>query len=702
MEIDWSKFFESFGIDLEHVAGSNQLIGVCPFSGKKKFFVNEETGQWDSKVDGSFGNSVTFLRRFHDHLVSDTAASDFGELADAKKLPIEAFIGKVLYNRLNKQYIIPAVSREGKVADLCRWGKGFPGIMRSVGSELHLMFADRLYSEMKEDKSADVCICEGEFDAIALSWLFSKTKRDMIVVAVPGASTFKTPWVELFRDRNVILCYDNDKAGKNGETKAYNLLTNVAKSIRMIEWPEGFPDKYDIRDLIIDSFGKIPFDMRKAMKVVEQFDKMTQAKYPRAKREEMAAEAAKKKPTPGFATPQKEDAPYTLLEVEAKYTRWLKMKNIDPLIFLAGVAFANRISGDPIWAFLVAPPGGSKTELLMTFTESPTITTATTLTSSSLISGMRMPDGMDPSLIPKLDGQILVVKDFTSILTINPMERDEIFGILRDCYDGFTEKMFGNGVHRKYESSFGILAGVTPQIDVVQALNTSMGERFIKYRMDKTLTMEDEHERLMRVLGNVSHEVRMRKELKEIGKRILDRQLPEVLPSFKKWHNEIASLAMFTAKLRGAVNIDRFSREMTSKPIQEIATRLTKVYSKLAIGMAVFMGNDEVGETEMRVLRQVAKDTVPEMLMDMFDLCHALTIEKKKFCFADISARLRTNEATIRKIAEDFRIMGVVDKVAGEERVKTWWRVSDKFLSLCEKAGMGVGEVPAMLPVHTI
>ena len=45
------------------------------------------------------------------------------------------------------------------------------------------------------------------------------------------------------------------------------------------------------------------------------------------------------------------------------------------------------------------------------------------LTPAAMISGYVDPNGPDPSLLPQLDGKCLVVKDFTTILAMNPMQR---------------------------------------------------------------------------------------------------------------------------------------------------------------------------------------------------------------------------------------------------------------------------------------
>ena len=67
----------------------------------------------------------------------------------------------------------------------------------------------------------------------------------------------------------------------------------------------------------------------------------------------------------------------------------------------------------------------------------------------------------DPSLIPKLDGKVLVIKDFTVILKERHEIASAILSQLRDAFDGSIRKAFGTGKDKKYNAKFGVIAAVT-------------------------------------------------------------------------------------------------------------------------------------------------------------------------------------------------------------------------------------------------
>ncbi|MCH6574633.1 MAG: DUF2877 domain-containing protein [Bacteroidetes bacterium] len=144
--------------------------------------------------------------------------------------------------------------------------------------------------------------------------------------------------------------------------------------------------------------------------------------------------------------------------------------------------------------------------------------------------------GGDPSLIPKLNGKVLVIKDFTTILGMHQGSKEEIFSQLRDVYDGSFDKQYGNGIRMIYKSKFGILAGVTPAIDGQASLHASMGERFLKFRTDKDLSPVSEEERILKAMSNINQETGMRRELQHASEAFLANKFNIDIKNASTWH----------------------------------------------------------------------------------------------------------------------------------------------------------------------
>lgn len=67
-----------------------------------------------------------------------------------------------------------------------------------------------------------VILCEGELDA-----LFLWSQGFTAVSSTGGAGTFDPEWASLLKGREVVICYDNDKAGTLGALRAQLLLPNA-------------------------------------------------------------------------------------------------------------------------------------------------------------------------------------------------------------------------------------------------------------------------------------------------------------------------------------------------------------------------------------------------------------------------------------------------------------------------------------------
>jgi len=80
------------------------------------------------------------------------------------------------------------------------------------------------------------------------------------------------------------------------------------------------------------------------------------------------------------------------------------------------------------------------------------------------------------SLLPCLSGKLLVIKDFGSILSLRDDTCREIYGQLREVYDGAYCKEWGNGQKLYWKGKVGIVAAVTPRIDQQHSLHSSLGK----------------------------------------------------------------------------------------------------------------------------------------------------------------------------------------------------------------------------------
>ncbi len=155
---------------------------------------------------------------------------------------------------------------------------------------------------------------------------------------------------------------------------------------------------------------------------------------------------------------------------------------IAEVILCAYMSNLIEFTKEPVWLQIVGSPASHKTESLRPYLDYGSTEAISSITSNSLISGYRDNDGNDPSMILRLDGRVLVVKDMTAIHSMDKVSRDKIFGDLRDAFDGVCAKASGTAGVTQYRATFGMIFAITEVIDDLAAKFQQLGERFLTFR----------------------------------------------------------------------------------------------------------------------------------------------------------------------------------------------------------------------------
>lgn len=313
-----------------------------------------------------------------------------------------------------------------------------------------------------------------------------------------------------------------------------------------------------------------------------------------------------------------ENHPMTLQQVEDAFLKHLEMSgDIEFLEITLAVRCDRRLQGDPVWLFIISNSGGTKTEIVRALKDSD-VYSLDSLTGKTLISGKK---DVDPAtgemrlikgILPSIDGKVLVIKDFTLILSKRVEERDEVFSQLRGIHDGYLEFGFGTSNEPvRVKASIGLIAASTPIIDIYGKLNAMLGERFLKVRHNA-----DGKKTATRAARNLGKEILIRRELNNAVRAFIaslqfyDYKTDEVEPY-------IVKLAMATATLRTPVMMKFWRYEISEccTPNIEYPTRLTKQFLKLAKLLANIRSHTRIDESDLATVQRVARDTcVPNRL----------------------------------------------------------------------------------------
>lgn len=346
---------------------------------------------------------------------------------------------------------------------------------------------------------------------------------------------------------------------------------------------------------------------------------------------------------------------------------WLYIEDTEVLDIVVATIMGEKIGGDPLWLFLIAPPGGSKTELLRSFTGN-YAHHLSDMTSKTFISGLMINDEKDAKkrrkvhdLLPQLNGKILIFKDFTTILEKGRDEKKEIIAQFREAYDGSFAKKVGTVDETiRYDSRFGIIAGVTPVIDDHWKVMQQLGERFLKVRWK-----EDTDKVTKRARENEGEEVIMREELCRNSDKFISNLNFDKIPEFddERFGEIISKVAKFIAFARTPIKIsnnpDEFYFERIPSP--EMPTRLVKQLKKLSKCLALVRGKSSVTETEIKIIIRVAKDTVPPDRMAVLTVIAAFEKIILNGCpKGTICKELKIAETSVRRILEQLKRLDLI------------------------------------------
>lgn len=651
--------FEQFGFVAKE-ENDDHIIGNCPFCGKSDhFFINTKSlnKTWDCKKCLREGGFKSFVQQMCEYCREHTSDQMLRLLQENRNdsITIETLRERVGFHPLTQQYVIPYTNNKNEVINLKLYN--FHSMISAAE------FAIDLYGLWEMDKiinSDQIFICEGEWDWMYWYDCLKELSIDIPIVAVPGAGSFKENNLTLFQGKSVYLLFDNDNAGRKGIERTTKMLSGIAESVYRLDWPDSIDDGFDIRDL--HSKGE--------MEAEESYN------YVIDRLVESTLSEDKNQVTPGEINSRLCPLePIVYNDVFSVYQEYLHMPDPSMLYVVFGTILAGRLTDDPLWMLIVAPPGATKTETLLSLSDTWCVEVLSTLTPHTLISGSSK-SGADPSLIPKLNGKVLVVKDFTTIMSLPTAEREEIIGILRDAYDGECSKPFGNGVFRKYKSKFSILAATTPAIESFVESHAAMGERFLRWRNYLPSLMRKRKVYVDKAMDNVGKGLEIKECLADAAKQILLADYSDFQPIIPLLiRDKIASLSLMVAQMRTLVPRDTYSKEIIDIPEAELATRLSKQFTKFILSIGTLRMVKEIGLYEYNIVKQVAKSSMPYRVYIIFNF--VFQSGEKGITTKEITNQVSLSTSTVHMLLENLVVLNLIvkEQIIGESIKRFTYKV---------------------------
>jgi biotin operon repressor len=362
----------------------------------------------------------------------------------------------------------------------------------------------------------------------------------------------------------------------------------------------------------------------------------------------------------GIAAP---DATNGLADVHKVFRRWLGSHfDLGALDAVLAAAAVQKLDGDPVWLLLVGGSGSGKTEIVMALQGCEhVIVTSTIQSEGALLSGTAHKEkaaGASGGLLHRLGpAGLLVLPDFTSVISMSREPRATVLAALREVYDGRWERNLGidGGRSLRWEGRITVIGATTTAWDQAHTIVASMGDRFALVRIDSA---SGRHEAGAQAMENLGNEREMRADLAVAVRGLLNEidRRPAVLDPSEK--AILLSAADFVTRARTAVEHDISGAPSQAHDL-EMPTRLAKMLVQVVRG-SLALGAER--PHAVAIALRIARDSIPprrlKILMDL--LTHdGSSVDQ-------ITARLTESRTTVDRATKELRMLGLVTSQDGK------------------------------------
>lgn len=356
-----------------------------------------------------------------------------------------------------------------------------------------------------------------------------------------------------------------------------------------------------------------------------------------------------------------------LAVVHDAYRKWLgKDYDTDALDVVLCAAAAESMAGDPPWLLMVGGSGAAKTETIVPLTGAAAFMVSTITGEAALLSGTAQKERAKDAtggLLPKIGSGLLVIKDFTSILSMNRDTRAAVLAALREIHDGHWSRDIGGegGRTLNWTGRLVIIAACTTAWDAAYQVMATMGDRFLIVR-PRTGNRRAAGRQAME---NVGSEISMREELAAaVGKLLATITSTGRCQLTDDERSSVLDLADLISHTRSAVERDYKGEPLFAHAL-EAPTRLGKELVQLARG-GLALGMDR--GAAMAVVERCAADTMPPLRLSVLVDIAAHPDSPT----ADVVKRLQIPRKTVDRTLQELHLLSllVVDEIQFGERTR--------------------------------
>jgi hypothetical protein len=306
--------------------------------------------------------------------------------------------------------------------------------------------------------------------------------------------------------------------------------------------------------------------------------------------------------------------------VHETFRRWLGDEyDLGALDAVLATAAAERLTGDPLWLLLISGSGNAKTETVQSLAGAGAIVTSTITSEGALLSGTPKPEVTSDAtggLLRRIGGRgILIIKDMTSILSMNRDTRSAVLAAFREIHDGRWERNIGASGGRTlcWTGRLVIVGACTTAWDRAHDVIASMGDRFVVVRMDSTRgRLASGH----RAIANTGQEDTMRAELSmAVGALLAMVEPGDGIHLTSDEEEHILTVANIVTLARTGVEYD-YRGNVIDAHAPEMPTRFAKQLGQILRG-AVALGLPRPAALKLAI--RCARDSMPPLRLAILD-----------------------------------------------------------------------------------
>lgn len=312
--------------------------------------------------------------------------------------------------------------------------------------------------------------------------------------------------------------------------------------------------------------------------------------------------------------------PVTIDTVHGVFRDWLGDDyDLQALDAVLATAASQYLGGDPCWLLVIGGSGSAKTETLMPLVGAGAVSVSTITSTAALLSGTaRRERATDATggLLRRIGASgLLVIKDVTSILSMDKTTRATLLAALREIHDGKWDREIGSEGGRvlSWTGRLTIVGASTGAWDRQHEVVATMGDRFLLVRVD---SRHGRASAAARAQANIGREAEMRESLANVVTALMQTVQPGFQPPLTpEDHARIYNFANLLALARTPVETD-YREDVVFAHAPEMPTRVAKQLYQLirgatALGLSV--------PTALDLATRVSADSIPPLRRAILD-----------------------------------------------------------------------------------